>query len=58
MGGPVAGGQLFSDAMDGQLTHQNQVFTTLMKGMGIEDANSTYLPYSQFAPLTGLIKGV
>ena len=58
MGGPVAGGKLFTDAMDGHLTHQNQVFTTLMKGMGITDANSTYLPYSQFAPLPGLIKGV
>ncbi len=29
-----------------------------MEGMGITDTNSTYLPYSQFAPLTGLIKGV
>ncbi|MFT3770307.1 MAG: DUF1501 domain-containing protein [Minicystis sp.] len=58
LGGPVAGGHLFTDAKDGGLTHQNQVFTTLMKGMGIEDANSTYLPYSQFSPLAGLIKGV
>ncbi len=58
LGGPVAGGKLFTDAMNGHLTHQNQVFTTLMKGMGIEDAKSTYLPYSQFAPLSGLIKGV
>lgn len=58
LGGPVAGGKLFTDAMDGHLTHQNQVFTTLMAGMGIQDANSTYLPYSQFAPLSGLIKGV
>ncbi len=58
MGGPVTGGKLFSDAMNGQLTHQNQVFTTLMQGLGITDANSTYLPYDQFAPIAGLIKGL
>ena len=60
MGGPVvAGGQLLTDptAMNGYF-QQNRVFTTLLKGMGIDDASNAYLPYGTFPPLPGLLAGV
>jgi hypothetical protein len=59
LGGPVvAGGQLLTDRANGGFYHQNRVFTTLMKGLGIEDANNGYLPYGTFPPIAGLIAGV
>jgi hypothetical protein len=58
-GGPVsAPGQLLSDPGGGGFYHQNRVFTTLLKGLGIDDANNPYLPYSTFAPIPGLVRGV
>ncbi len=58
-GGPVtAGGQLLTDTANGGFFHQNRVFTTLLKGLGIDDLNNPYLPYGTFAPLPGLVQGV
>jgi hypothetical protein len=59
LGGPVvAGGQLLTDAGNGGFFHQNRVFTTVMKAMGIDDANNAYLPYGDYAPIPGLLRGV
>lgn len=56
-GGPVtAGGQLLTDG--GSFYQQNRIFTTLLKGLGIDDVNSPYLPVSQFSPIPGLVRGV
>ena len=60
LGGPVAGGgKLFTDpSVKNGYFHQNRVFTTLLKGLGVEDAHSAYLPYNVFPPLPGVIRGV
>jgi hypothetical protein len=59
LGGPVtAGGKLLVDSANGGFFHQNRVFTTLLKGLGVDDANNAYLPYGTFAPISGLLKGV
>ncbi len=59
LGGPVAGGgKLFVDTQNDGFFHQNRVFTTILKAMGVDDANSQYLPYGQFAPIPGLLQGV
>jgi hypothetical protein len=59
LGGPIAaGGALLVDGANGGFFHQNRVFTTLMKAMGVEEANSPYLPYASFAPIAGLVRGV
>ena len=59
MGGPVvAGGQLLQDTANGGFFHQNRIFTTLLKGLGISDANNAYVPYGTFPPVSGLIQGV
>jgi len=58
LGGPVvAGGQLLTDA-DGGFYDQNRLFTTLLRGMGVDDGHSTYLPYADTPPIPGLLKGV
>ncbi len=58
-GGPVvAGGALLTDTANGGFFHQNRVFTTVLKGLGIDDAHNPYLPYGTFAPITGLIAGI
>jgi hypothetical protein len=57
-GGPViAGGQLVADT-DGGFYQQNRVFTTLLKGLGVDDENNAYLPYAAFPPIPGLVVGV
>jgi uncharacterized protein (DUF1501 family) len=57
-GGPVvAGGQLVADA-DGSFYQQNRIFTTLLKGLGVDEENNTYLPYGTFPPIPGLLGGV
>jgi len=62
MGGPVvqagAGGKLFTDQGGNGFYHQNRFFTTLMAAMGIDDAHATYLRYTDFAPISGLLGGV
>ncbi|HZS36901.1 MAG TPA: DUF1501 domain-containing protein [Polyangia bacterium] len=58
-GGPVeAGGRLLTDSGNGGFYHQNRVYTTVLKGLGIDDVNNAYLPYGTFAPISGLIRGV
>jgi hypothetical protein len=58
-GGPVtAGGALLTDTGNGGFFHQNRVFTTVLKGLGIDDMNNAYLPYGTFPPISGLIQGV
>jgi hypothetical protein len=57
-GGPViAGGQLLTDA-GGGFYQQNRIFTTLLKGLGVDAENSAYLPYDTFPPIPGLLGGV
>jgi hypothetical protein len=59
LGGPVAvGGQLLTDEANGGFFQQNRVFTTVMKGLGIEDAQNAYLPYGTFPPIPGLVRGL
>jgi hypothetical protein len=62
LGGPVAaaraGGRLLVDSRGGGFFEQTRVFTTLMKGMGVEPGRSTYLPFGQFPPIPGLVDGV
>jgi hypothetical protein len=57
LGGPViAGGRLMKDQTNCGFFHQNRIFTTVLKGMGIEDAKNPYLPYAIFPPISGLLK--
>jgi uncharacterized protein (DUF1501 family) len=62
LGGPVvqgaAGGKVIQAGANGGFYHQNQLYTTLMAGMGIESANSTYLQYFDHPPIKGLFAGV
>ena len=62
LGGPVvqagAGGKLITDTVHDGFFHQNRFFTTLMAAMGVEEENSTYLPYQFFPPIQGLFEGV
>ncbi len=59
LGGPVsAGGQLLTDSINGGFFHQNRVFATLLRGLGVDDGNNAYLPYGTFAPIPGLVRGV
>ncbi len=62
MGGPVVqgggGGKLVTSDANNSFFHQNQVYTTLMAGMGIEPANATYLQYEDFPPISGVFQGV
>ena len=59
LGGPIAAsGKLLTDSANGGFYHQNRVFTTLLKGLGVDDANNAYLPYGTFAPIPGLVRGV
>lgn len=62
-GGPVtAGGKLLqapTSAGNPQGFYaQNQVFTTLIKGLGIDDSTNSYLPSSSFPTISNLIAGV
>lgn len=58
-GGPVAaGGRLLTDSGNNGFYHQNRVFTTVLKGLGIDDVHNSYLPYGTFPPIGGLIQGV
>jgi hypothetical protein len=59
LGGPVgAGGQLIADSQNGGFFHQNRIFSTLLKGLGVDDGNNPWLPYGTFAPIPGLVRGV
>ncbi len=57
MGGPVnEGGKLLSDAATSHgYYHQNRIFSSILEGMGVTEANSPYLPYSLFPRIEGLL---
>jgi hypothetical protein len=58
-GGPVtragAGGRLLVSDGAG-FYEQNRVFTTLMRGMGVDASASRYLPFGSFPVIPGLVK--
>src|SRR5262249_9670306 len=60
-GGPVAtagqGGKLLTDSKNDGFFHQNSVLTAVLRGMGVEEANSPYLKFADFPPIQGLFKG-
>ena len=59
MGGPVvAPGQLLKDTANGGFFHQNRIFSSVLKGFGVQDANNAYIPYGTFPTLSGLLNGV
>jgi hypothetical protein len=60
-GGPVAsagaGGKLLVSPGGSGFYEQNRVFSTLMRGMGIDAGASRYLPFATFPVIPGLVKG-